>query len=153
MRTGLAVVMMVGAMATAWYAASELRNTPEILKQAEAAGIDRELTTASVNKGAANVGEVFKLSSPEASTSCMVVKGQELSPGYANLKINPGCDEVYQGLSAAKFWRERADGSVAFMDAENAPVAEFSFGDGVDYESYQPASAMLSLWAEQRQQQ
>lgn len=150
MRTGFAVLMMVGAMATAWYAAAELRNTPEILRQADAVAIDTQLTTASIAPNrSSHPGQVFKLASPEASTSCMVVKGEALSPGYASLKVNPGCDEVYGGLSRARFWRERADGSIAFMDSDNAPIAEFAFGDGVDYESYLPASAMLSLWAEQ----
>lgn len=149
MRTGLAVVMMVGAMATAWAAASALRNTPEVLAQADAIAVDTELTTASIApKVEHQAGEVFKLSSPEASTSCMVVKGKVLSPGYAELKVNPGCDEIYNGLSNARFWRDRPDGSVAFVDLENVPVAEFSIGDGVDYESFQPSSAMLSMWAE-----
>ncbi len=153
MRTRLAIFLMIGATAAGLYSASTLRETPEILKQAEAAaaGIDME-TTASIGPrkdDQPRAARVFKLASPEASTSCMITRGEELTPGYAPLNVNKGCDEIHPGLSNVKFWREREDGSIAFMDAENSAVAEFAFGDGVDYESYQPASALLSLWAEQ----
>jgi hypothetical protein len=142
MRSGLVFVMIAGAMGLAWAATNALHNAP---------AIDRDFTTASIEKPAKPVQSsvrVFKLSSAEASSSCMVVRGETLSPGYSELKVNPACDRVFAGLTNARFWRERADGSVAFVGADNAAIAEFTIGDGVDYESYQPSTAMLSMWAE-----
>ncbi|MGC4026808.1 MAG: hypothetical protein QM744_17720 [Mesorhizobium sp.] len=142
MRSVFVLVLIAGAMGVAWMAASALQNTPEI---------DRNFTTASIpvpQPVTRSTLQVFTLSSAEASGSCMVVKGRALSPGYAELKVNPACDHILQGLTTARFWRERADGSIAFVDSQNAPVAEFAIGDDADYESYQPRAARLSMWAE-----
>ena len=142
MRSVFVLVMIAGAMGTAWVAASALRNTP---------AIDRDFMTAGIpapQSPSRTVPLVFRLSSADSSGSCMVVKGETLSPGYAELVVNPACDRISAGLTTARFWRERADGSIAFVDGQNAPVVEFAIGDGADYESYQPRTARLSMWAE-----
>lgn len=142
MRSAFVLVLIAGAMGVAWMAASALHNAP---------AIDQGFTTASIPAPRLATRpqlQVFMLSSAESSGSCMVVKGRELSPGYAELKINPACDRISAGLTTARFWRERADGSIAFVDSQNASVAEFAVGDGADYESYQPRGARLSMWAE-----
>jgi hypothetical protein len=141
MRSVFVMVLIAGAMSVAWMAASALQNAPTV---------DRSLKTASIPAPpiARPKLQVFMLSSADSLGSCMVVKGEALSPGYAELKINPACDRISPGLTNARFWRERADGSIAFVDAENAPIAEFAIGDGADYESYQPRTARLSMWAE-----
>ncbi|MCO5064915.1 MAG: hypothetical protein M9924_10950 [Rhizobiaceae bacterium] len=142
MRSAFIVVLIAGAMSVAWVAATALRNTQEI---------DRSFTTAGIptfEQTARPAIQVFKLSSADSSGACMVVKGQTLSPGYAELKVNPACETVSKGLTAARFWRERADGSVAFVDSQNASVVEFVVGDDVDYETDQPRGPHLSMWAE-----
>lgn len=142
MRSVFLLALIAGAMGVAWMAASALHNVP---------ALDRSFTTASIpapQPVARPELQVFMLSSADSSGSCMVVKGRTLSPGYSELKVNPACDRISPGLTAARFWRERADGSIAFVDGENAPVAEFAIGDGADYESYQPRATRLSMWAE-----
>lgn len=142
MRGLLLLLMMMGAMTAAWIATSGLRTPSEI---------DKALTTASIPAPQPLIRSdlhVFTLSSADSSGSCMVVKGETLSPGYSELKVNPACEGILPGLTTARFWRERADGSIAFVDTQNSSVVEFTIGDGSDFESYQPRTARLSMWAE-----
>lgn len=133
---GLAVLMIAGAMATAWAAANALHT------QQAAPGVDTSLKTAAIARPS---GEVFRLSSVTANESCLIVKGETLSPGFAELKVNPACERLMPGVSNARFWRERPDGSVAFTASSSAPIVEFAAGEGVEYESYAPSSVFLSL--------
>ncbi|WP_348642919.1 hypothetical protein [Mesorhizobium sp. B2-8-9] len=48
------------------------------------------------------------------------------------------------GIEHAKFWREQADGSVAFSDGVD-PIVTFGVADGDGYESYAPAAPLLAL--------
>lgn len=136
MRTGLALMMIAAAMATAWVGANALHTEPAV------AGIDTETTTASIPRA---TGQTFMLTSPQAGETCLIVKGESLSPGYAELKVNPACERLLRGVSNARFWRERADGSIAFSADARGPIVEFAAGDGVEYESYAPASVLLKL--------
>ncbi|MBX3598039.1 MAG: hypothetical protein KF874_10770 [Rhizobiaceae bacterium] len=142
MRSLFVAALIAGAMGAAWAATNALQiKTPP----------DASLITASIEKPQPVVRsqlQVFTLSSANSTGSCMIVKGRTLSPGYAELKVNPACESISKGLTTARFWRERADGSIAFVDGDNAPLVEFYAGDGADFESYQPSTAKLSMWAE-----
>lgn len=142
MRKLILFLLFAGSVAAIWIMAAALKFQP---------GPDRTLETSSL-AGLPPVEtpqlSVFTLSSAEAAGSCMVVRGATLSPGYFELKVNPACETIMPGLTTARFWRERANGTVAFVDGQNAPVAEFAAGDGADFESYRPRSSRLSMWAE-----
>lgn len=140
MRTGGALVMIAAAMATAWAAANALNRMPP--GTALGAGIDTEIKTAAIAPAS---GEIFRLSSIAANESCLIVKGDELSPGLARLQVNPACERLLPGVGKARFWRERGDGSVALSSGANSPVVEFAAGEGAEYESYSPGAVFLSL--------
>ena len=145
MRTRWVLMGMAGAMATAWAGVNALHAVPP------PADVDMTLTTASIARPAApaahEAGESFVIRSALSDASCVVAKGEELSPGYAKIRVTSACEQLLPGLASARFWREREDGSVA-LSAAGDPIVEFAAGDGVDYESYAPASAMLTIKAQ-----
>ena len=143
MRTRWVLMGMAAAMATAWAGVNALHAVPP--------PADVDMTTASIARPAApaahEAGESFVIRSALSDASCVVAKGEELSPGYAKIRVTSACEQLLPGLASARFWREREDGSVA-LSAAGDPIAEFAAGDGVDYESYAPASAMLTIKAQ-----
>ncbi len=138
MRTGLALLMIAGAMATASIGVNALH------KAQNNAGIDTQ-TTASISRPS---GEVFRLSSIEASTSCEIVKGKAQRSGRSPLTVDPACDRVLPGMSRVRYWREKPDGSVDFTGEAGEALATFAIGDGTAYESFRPRTPLLRLSTE-----
>jgi hypothetical protein len=138
MRTGLALVMIVGAMATASVALNALHKVPA------SPAIDMQ-ATASIGQAS---GEIFRLSSIETGASCQVVKGKLQRSGRSPLTVDPACETVLSGLNRVRFWREKPDGSVDLTGEAGEALATFAVGDGVDYESFRPRTPLLRLSAE-----
>lgn len=59
--------------------------------------------------------------------------------------IAPACDAVLPGLSAVRYWNESADGTVTLSADGRTPVAVFTPGDGVAYESIAPRTPLIAL--------
>lgn len=137
MRTGFALVMIAGAMATASIGVNALQKAPRM------PGIDSQ-TTASIVRPA---GQVFRMSLVEADGSCHIVKGKAQS-GRSPLTVDPACDRVLPGASRVRFWREKADGSVDFTGEAGESLATFAAGAGRTYESFRPRTPLLRLSAE-----
>jgi hypothetical protein len=68
--------------------------------------------------------------------------------GVAELDVEPGCDDVLPGLSRARHWQERDDGSVVISVDGGKAIVSFAVADGVAYESFAPRSPLISLIAE-----
>ena len=94
--------------------------------------------------------DTFQLRSTGAPGSCAVTRGDQLSNGKADLRVDPSCAAVLPGVEKAKFWVEKDDGSVAFTENGIDPIVTFAVADGVAYESLAPAQPVVSLDAEQR---
>jgi len=92
--------------------------------------------------------ETFQLRSNEVTHTCAVTRGQELSAGRAELKVDPSCAAVLPGVEKAKYWVDKTDGSVAFTADGVDPIVTFAVADGVAYESLQPAQPVISLDAQ-----
>lgn len=146
MQTGLAFGFVGAAMAVAWIGVNVLNN------EVAPADIDTSMTTTAINRPNPKVErpqeEIYVIKSADGDAGCRVIKGQALSPGYAKVRLTSACEKLLPGLATAQYWREREDGSVALSADASDPIAEFSAGDGVDYESYAPAATILSLKAE-----
>jgi len=138
MRTGFALVMIAGAMATASVALNALHETTG------SPGIDLQ-TTASIARPS---GETFRLSSVGGGMSCQIVKGRNQRSGRAPLQVAPNCELLLPGMSRVRFWREKPDGSVDFTGEAGEALATFSAGDGVEYESFRPRTPLLRLSTE-----
>lgn len=95
-------------------------------------------------KAAGLKGEIYRLSSVDGG-SCLVAKASKMLGGAAVLNAEPECEALLPGIARARYWRERADGTVEFTGEAGDALAAFSVGDGVDYESFRPRSPLLSL--------
>ncbi|WP_165349935.1 MULTISPECIES: hypothetical protein [unclassified Mesorhizobium] len=77
--------------------------------------------------------------------TCAVERGAEVSAGLSRLTVAPNCRVLMPGIEQVKFWREQADGSVAFSENGVDPIVTFGVADGDGYESYAPATPLLAL--------
>lgn len=77
--------------------------------------------------------------------ACAVTRGATISDGLSLLTVAPNCRRLLPGIERAKFWRDQNDGTVAFSANGIDPIVAFSVADGDGYESYAPATPLLSL--------
>ncbi len=78
--------------------------------------------------------------------SCKVIRGG--SEGAYTLRAGPDCERLLPGLSKVRFWQERDDGAIVFSRDGADELVAFAAADGAAYESFRPASALISLGAE-----
>jgi hypothetical protein len=130
MNLAASTVMMAGLLATA----GVLYYGPAGDRQAQAAPavVQTEADSA------------FRLRA-SSGASCAVMRGDAVSQGRAMLRIEPACATLLPGMADAKFWRENADGSITFTEESGDPIVSFSVADGAAYESFEPATPLLSL--------
>ncbi|MDX8510647.1 hypothetical protein [Mesorhizobium captivum] len=87
----------------------------------------------------------YRLTANGDEAACAVQRGAELSDGLSLLRVAPNCRKLMPGIERVKFWREEADGTVAFSENGIDPIVTFSVADGDGYESYAPAAPLLAL--------
>jgi len=97
--------------------------------------------------GEISADETFLVRAPGSDESCRVRKAVMLGD-VAELDAEPGCDDILPGLSRARHWQERDDGSVVVLAAGGKAIVSFSVADGVAYESFAPRSPLISLISE-----
>lgn len=96
--------------------------------------------------GGAAAGNRFLLRSA-GDLACEVVRGPATGSGGYALQPEAGCERLLPGLSEVRFWQERDDAVVVFSRDGTDGVVTFAVADGVAYESFRPASALISLAA------
>lgn len=89
----------------------------------------------------------FRLVANGSEGNCAVTRGAGVSDGLSLLTVAANCRRLLPGIERAKFWREKQDGTVAFSANGVDPIVTFSVADGDGYESYAPATPLLSLAA------
>ncbi|RAZ91355.1 hypothetical protein DPM33_08645 [Mesorhizobium hawassense] len=87
----------------------------------------------------------YQLTANGDEAACAVHRGAEISNGLSLLSVAPNCRKLMPGIEHVKFWREQADGSVAFSQNGVDPIVTFGVADGHGYESYAPAAPLLAL--------
>ncbi|MDX8541445.1 hypothetical protein EN858_06915 [Mesorhizobium sp. M4B.F.Ca.ET.215.01.1.1] len=87
----------------------------------------------------------YRLTANGDEAACAVRRGAEVSGGLTLLTVGPNCRKLLPGIERAKFWREEADGTVAFSANGIDPIVTFSVADGDGYESYAPVTPLLAL--------
>lgn len=90
----------------------------------------------------------FQMRSSGWDVGCSVAAGEALEEARRRLLVDPACIDLDPGLTGARWWLERPDGSVAFVRQDGQIVAEFAPGDGAAYESYYPRQPILTLLIE-----
>ncbi|MDX8455131.1 hypothetical protein RFM98_20450 [Mesorhizobium sp. VK9D] len=87
----------------------------------------------------------YRLTANGDEAACAVQRGASVSDGLSRLDVAPDCRRLMPGIERVKFWREQADGSVAFSENGVDPIVAFGVADGDGYESYAPAAPLLAL--------
>lgn len=87
----------------------------------------------------------YRLTANGDEAACAVKRGAEVADGLSLLTVAPNCRKLLPGIEHAKFWREQADGTVAFSENGIDPIVTFSVADGDGYESYAPVAPLLAL--------
>lgn len=87
----------------------------------------------------------YSLRMPGVEAECALARETAASPGVSALRKAPGCARVHPAMARVRYWSEEVDGSVAFLSAEGETLIRFGVADGPGYESFEPASANLTL--------
>ena len=98
----------------------------------------------------ATLSNAYRLVANGDEAACAVSRGAEISDGLSLLTVAPTCRRLLPGIERAKFWREQNDGTVAFSANGIDPIVTFSVADGDGYESYAPATPLLSLASDRK---
>lgn len=89
--------------------------------------------------------ETFEVRSSEGESTCAVTRGGTDSAGRAVLKVDPSCAALLPGMEKAKYWLDKADGSVEFTADGVDAIITFAVADGVAFESLEPPLPVISL--------
>ena len=87
----------------------------------------------------------YRLTANGDEAACAVHRGAEISQGLSLLSVAQNCRKLMPGIEHVKFWREEADGTVAFSANGVDPIVTFGVADGEGYESYAPSAPLLAL--------
>lgn len=86
----------------------------------------------------------YVLTAPGFGT-CSVERAATADRNGFALKADAACNRLLPGLAEARFWQERKDGAVVFSRTGRDELVNFGPGDGVGYESFRPAAAIISM--------
>lgn len=87
----------------------------------------------------------YSLRMPGVEAECAIAKEAAAAPGVSALRKAPGCARVHPAMARVRYWSEDVDGSVTFLSADGETLIRFGVADGPGYESFEPASANLTL--------
>jgi hypothetical protein len=87
----------------------------------------------------------YTVSNMENGTACLIGSGKAVSSRSHQLNPGKDCDAVWPGLAKARNWTQNEDGTVVLTDSSGVQVLTLGLGDGVDFESLEPANAVLAL--------
>lgn len=91
--------------------------------------------------------ESYRLRSA-SDRACRLSRGAEAGDGTYAIRADADCERLLPGLSKVRFWQERDDGIVVFSRDGTDELVTFAEADGIAYESFRPASALISLAAQ-----
>ena len=111
-----------------------------MLGPAEEARID-PLISASVG----NPAQDYTVSNMENGAACLVTRGRIITPRSREIAPGPDCEAVWPGLTTAHTWTQNDDGTVAVTDGAGGAILTLGMGDGVDFETLEPANAVLAF--------
>ena len=87
----------------------------------------------------------YTVSNMENGTACLITRGKRISQRSREIKPGGDCQDVWPGLTAAQTWTQNDDGTVALTDSGGEAILTLGLGDGVDFESLEPANAVLAF--------
>lgn len=102
------------------------------------------VTTASIP---AAVEQEFTVSNMQSRTACIISRGTATTRRSSGVIAGDDCTEVWPGLAAVRNWTDNGDGTIDLTDDRGETVLTLAVGDGVAYESLEPADASIALTA------
>lgn len=87
----------------------------------------------------------YTISNVVANTACLAERGTRISGRSERFSAGADCDAVWPGLSTARTWIDNGDGTVVVADARGEPILTVVDGDGIAYETVEPADAMVTM--------
>jgi hypothetical protein len=102
------------------------------------------LTTASVP---ASDEREFTVSNMQSRTACIIRRGGMTTQRSSGVIAGEDCASVWPGLPHVRNWTDNGDGTVDLTDSSGEQVLTLGLGDGVAYESLEPADASIALTA------
>lgn len=89
----------------------------------------------------------FTVSNMQSRTACIISRGTATTHRSNGVIAGDDCTEVWPGLAAVRNWTDNGDGTIALTDDRGETVLTLAVGDGVAYESLEPADASIALTA------
>lgn len=99
------------------------------------------IISASVKKG----DQDYTVSNIQTGAACLITRGNRLSSHSRHVKPGNDCETVWPRLSETRNWTQNDDNTVLLTDASGAEILTLGLGDGVDFESLEPANAVLAF--------
>lgn len=97
------------------------------------------------DQGASRKPDRFALQLVGVSGECRIERGIAEAGGSHDLVLDARCADLYPALAQARTWRDRADGGISLASLSGEPVVVFAVSDGLDFESIEPASPIITL--------
>ena len=96
----------------------------------------------------ATVGErEFTVSNMQSRTVCLISRGAMTTQRSSSVIAGEDCTAVWPGLAQARNWTDNGDGTIQLTNGSGEQILSLGLGDGVAYESLEPADASIALTA------
>lgn len=102
------------------------------------------ITTGSVS----TTGErEFTVSNMQSRTACLLSRGAMTTQRSSSVIAGEDCLAVWPGLERVRNWTDSGDGTIQLTDDSGEQILALGLGDGVAYESLEPADVSIALTA------
>lgn len=89
----------------------------------------------------------FTVSNMQTRTVCLISRGAMTTQRSSSVIAGEDCTAVWPGLAQARNWTDNGDGTIQLTDSSGEQILSLGLGDGVAYESLEPADASIALTA------
>jgi hypothetical protein len=87
----------------------------------------------------------FTVSNMQSRTACLISRGAMTTQRSSSVIAGEDCTTVWPGLAQARNWTDNGDGTIQLTDSRGEQILALGLGDGVAYESLEPADASIAL--------
>jgi len=89
--------------------------------------------------------EEFTVSNMQNRTACLITRGAMTTLRSSSVIAGEDCAQVWPGLAVVRNWTDNGDGTIELTDIRGELILTLGLGDGVAYESVEPADAAIAL--------
>lgn len=90
-------------------------------------------------------GTEFTVSNMQSRTACIISRGKMTTHRSSGVIAGEDCAAVWPGLAEIRNWTDNGDGTIDLTNSRGEQVLTLGLGDGVAYESLEPADASIAL--------